>query len=209
LIFPLFSTNTGWQKARPGAGVRVNTVVAEIADPKDLLAQVYVPEIDADGIVAGTRGAMSLDAFPGIRIPGKVRSVAGVPSTPAEREGKKSNDPEDNVRQFEVLFELDELPPQAMPGMTVKVELVPVTKKKVLRVPVDALTSKPLGDGSGGKTKKTRDSAWGGGDSAFVYAKSAGGEWHWQEVSLGARSLVHAEVASGLAEGDKVRTILW
>lgn len=222
VIFPLFSGNSGWQKARPGAGVQVNAVVAEVADPKDLVGKIFVPEIDAEGIVAGTPGVMTLDIAPGEEIPGKVRSVAGVPTTAAERDGNKSPKPADNVRQFEIVFVPDKLPPQGMPGMTVRVTLRPTEKADVLRVPAAALAESPPVTGKDGAVKgsplQPGAARSGGETTAFVFTRRGkaagapadkGGGWAWKEVKLGAQSLSYAEVVGGLEEGDEVRTVNW
>lgn len=221
VIFPLYSSNSGWQKARPGAGVQVNSVVAEVSDPKDLVAKIYVPEIDADGIAIGTPGIMTLDIAPGEQMPGKVKSISGVPSTAAERDGNKSPKAADNVRQFEVAFIPDTLPPQSMPGMTVRVTLRPTEKADVLRVPSAALADAPPSPGKdGGETTVPLQPGAVKADSiakAFVYARTAKDAqardknkgWAWREVTLGAQSLSYAEVMSGLEAGDEVRTVNW
>lgn len=203
VIFPLYSSNAGWQKARPGGGVQVNTTVAEISDPKDLVARLYVPEIDADGIVAATPGELTLDIAPGLVLKGTVKSLTSVPSTAAERDGNKSPKPADNVRQFEVLFAMDELPPQAMPGMTVRVTLTPVARERVVRLPTEALTAAPT------NTDAVKPSPYSSGDTAYVSVKSGGGKWEWRPVKLGAQSLTHAEVVEGLSEGETFRTVAW
>lgn len=205
VIFPLYSSNAGWQKARPGAGVQANTLVAEIADPKDLVARIFVPEIDADGIADSTVGTMTLDILSGANFSGAVRKVASVPSTPAERDGNKSPKPSDNVRQFEVLFEISDLPTEAMPGMTVQVTLRPVAKDQVVRVPIEALTTAPLTDDG-------RAQPFAGGNEAYIYMRPKSGQardWQWRRITLGIQSLTHAEVLTGIDEGDFYRSVLW
>lgn len=222
VIFPLYSGNSGWQKARPGAGVQVNTVVAEVADPTDLVAKIFVPEIDAEGILAGTPGVMTLDIAPGMEFPGKVRSVAGVPSTAAERDGNKSPKPADNVRQFEVVFIPDQVPKQGMPGMTVRVTLKATEKNDVLRVPSAALADGPPTADEKGALKvgplQPGAAKTGAATRAYVYSRSgkqaggagqSGAAWSWKEVTLGAQSLSYAEVVGGLEDGDEVKTVNW
>ncbi len=222
VIFPLFSGNAGWQKARPGVGVQVNTVVAEIANPKDLVGRIYVPEIDAEGLAPGTPGVMTLDIAPGKEFPGKVQTIAGVPSTGAERDGNKTPKPADNLRQFEVLFVPEAMPPEAMPGMTVRVTLRALERPDVLRVPAGALADQPpKAPGEKPKPQKPGQQGSGSGpdtpavvETAFVYAQGQGekttaGGWAWREVKLGAQSVNFAEVLEGLSEGDLVKPVLW
>jgi multidrug efflux pump subunit AcrA (membrane-fusion protein) len=208
LIFPLYSTNAGWQKARPGGAVGVNAQVAEIANPKDLVARLFVPEIDADGIIAGTPGEVMLSIAPGKAFTGKVKSVASVPTTAAERDGSKSSKPADNVRQFEILFEVDGLPAEAMPGMTVRAVLAPVKKAGVLLAPTEALAAAAPAGAS--PPKPAIDPAGGAPDVAYVLARGKDETaFGWRRIKLGVQSLTHAEVSEGLAEGDTVKVFAW
>lgn len=208
LIFPLYSTNGGWQKARPGGAVTVNTQLAEIANTKDLVARLFVPEVDADGIVENTPGEVMLSIAPGQIFQGRVKSIAQVPTTQAEREGSKSNKPAENIRQFEVLFEIENLPEDAMPGMTVRADLKPLRKQGVLVVPTEALAA--TAPDTPGSPKPAIDINTSTPEEAFVMARTKdSAEFSWRKVKLGVQSLTQAEVVEGLNEGDRLRLFAW
>ena len=208
LIFPLYSTNAGWQKARPGGVVTVNTQIAEIANTKDLVARLFVPEVDADGVVSDTPGEVTLSIAPGKSFSGRVKSVSQVPTTQTERTGSKSSKPADNIRQFEVLFEIDGLPAEAMPGMTVRAILTPIRKQAVLLVPIEALAiTPPVGDAAPQPAFENRGATTA--DAYVLTRAKASDNYRWQKVKLGIQSLTQAEVLEGVQEGDSVKLFAW
>jgi multidrug efflux pump subunit AcrA (membrane-fusion protein) len=205
LIFPPYRHQGNWQKARPGASARVSTIVAELANPDNLVAKLYIPEVDAEGLQKGTTGVLNLDIDPDLTIEGVIERISNVPSTYAERNGMTSNSAQHNIREFEVLFSAPKLPPSAMPGMTVRVSLRPQEINKTLRVPIDALATTPIDHKDESKTKPYQ-----GGKQAFVYGKdSDGGDYKWHEVKIGKHTTNWVEIKQGLSVGDKVRRILW
>lgn len=209
LIFPLYSSNSGWQKARPGGSTQVNAALAEISDPKDLVARLYIPEVDADGITPDTPGTLTLSIDPARKLAGKVLSIASVPTTGADRDGSKSAKPADNIRQFEVLFQVANLPEQAMPGMSVRAELLPRVRDNALLVPIAALATEaprgsqppaPLAPAEGSDEAR----------AAFVLAQQGPGKpWTWKAVTVGSETITEAEILSGLGEGEKVKVFAW
>lgn len=208
VIFPLYSTSGGWQKAKPGGAAQVNAQVAEIANQHDLVARLYIPEVDAEGITVQTPGEITLSIAPGQVFSGHVKSVSSVPTTAAEREGSKSTKPSDNVRQFEVLLTVENLPKEAMPGMTVRAILTPIRKENVILVPTTALTSEARISNS--SLQLMRNTSAGQVDQAYVLARGKrDSKFSWRPVKLGVQSLSQAEVIEGLAEGDTVKVFAW
>lgn len=212
LLFPLFATQAGWRKAATGVTVEMNTLVAEVADPADLVARLYVPEVDATGIVSGTPGHVVLDVDPLRTISGSVKHVSTVPTTPGEREGRSKPTAQDNVRQVEVHLSLAERPSMAVPGLTVRARLAVLSIDGVASLPIEALSPTP-GNGKALAEAAKQESASSQrniqpGSTVYVYARRAGdANFDWREVQVGAIALTHAEVKSGLQVGDAVKLL--
>lgn len=204
LIFPTFSTSSGAQKAKPGVGTQVGTLVAEIADPSQLVARLYIPEVDMAGIVTGIPCTLSLDINVNEIIEGKVTKVGTVPSTRAERDGSKSSSASNNVRQFEVWVELSKLPEKSLPGLTVKARLQAAKRENVVRVPLEILKlNQKQADATLPEASKNKV-------TLLVKPKSGGivgGDWKEKEITIGAISSLYAEVIEGLDEGDHVKSL--
>ncbi len=214
LIFPLFSGEAGWQKARAGAGVNANVTIAEVANPADLVARLFIPEVDADGIVQGIACRIALDIKPNEPINAVVTRISTMPSTPAERDGTKSQAAAQNIRQFEVLAKFESLPAMALPGLSVRARLSTFKRDGVVRVPVDLLhADAPVSVAAAAAVAPSPEKAaapaptpaQGAPQNATVLTRKAGGSWQKRQLKLGVVSLSHAEVLEGLAEGDEVQ----
>lgn len=200
VVFPPYNRASSWQKAHSGGSVNVGTAVASVVQQNTLMVKIFVPEVDAQDVQEGTPGIAVLDIMDHQQFTGKIHKVSQVPSTFAERSGQISSKPNQNLREIEAFFALDQLPPEVMPGMTVRVVLTPSrTKKDVLRVPIAAITNSQQALGSQAK-----------GPASYVYAKSQeANRFEWQAVEIGQRSANWVEITAGLKSGDEVRTILW
>ena len=207
LVYPYFFGPSGTIKVRQGVKVQINAVIAEVHDIATLALKLYLPEIDLDGIASGVKGEATFNYAPERAYKGGVTQLANIPSTPAERQGRPATEAGDNVKQYEMVFRCDELPPKAVPGMTAQIILDVVLKNEVVRVPLDAMTLTPPSTQQTPLTPLVQDMTSG---EAYVYAKKRGAAtFQWEKVTLGAFSYSFAEVTSGLAEGDSYRTILW
>ena len=206
LVYPFFFGPAGTIKVRQGVKVQINAVIAEVHDMATMAIKLFLPEIDLDGITAGGKGAATFNYAPERSYPGEVATIANIPSTPAERQGRPAAEAGDNVKQFEMVFRCPELPEKAVPGMSAQVMMGVVQKTDVVRLPLDALALSPPVD-HGALTPLGADATNG---AAYVYLRKKGGSnFHWEKVMLGAYSYSYAEVTDGVAEGDSYRMILW
>jgi multidrug resistance efflux pump len=208
LVFPYFYSEAGPVKARQGLKVHINTVVAEIHDLSDLVVKSYIPEIDIDGIRVGTKGVVQLGFMPQQKFAGVVEQIARIPSTPAERKGRATGGSADQIRQFEVMIKVDKLPTEVVPGMTAIVNLEVVNLADVIRVPLAALSLKPLSDQTDNTLASTVAPGLSG-TQAYIYAQRKGQHgFKWQKVLLGQFSYGHVEIKDGLGEEDLYRSPL-
>jgi HlyD family secretion protein len=197
VFFPLSPGDGGLQKASPGVSVRVGHAVAEIADPSDLVARFFVPEVDIAGLAEGASAQVSLDINHDEFVAGKVMSVGKLASTQSERDGMKSSVAAHNVRQFEVKVSLDRFPPNAIPGLTARARIVAAARKNVTRVPLEAVFSKNSPDANAESKKDGRQ--------LTMQARSRSKDkWETRQVGIGVNSFTFAEVTEGLKPGDEV-----
>lgn len=206
LIFSLFSRQGSWYKARPGVTVNQNTVVGEIADPSSLIVKTFIPEVDADGLATGAGAQISLEISPTVFVTGKIEKISSLASTQAEREGSKSSDPFQNVRQFECLVAIDTLPSNAMPGMSAIVKIQLEKKTNVLRIPIDFLTTeKASPKPNAGDKEVAEEKESSGGKHYFVNMREKNSDWKWQEVDVGTIGTGYVEITKGLAVGNELK----
>lgn len=111
-----------------GAPVGTGTVVAQLADLRDLGVSVGFDEVDLGYIHPGDPVTVTVDAFPGEEIPGRVVTLAAVAQQTA------------GVTSFPAFITLDAPEGLALrPGMTATVRVSAVLRRGVLVIPERAV----------------------------------------------------------------------
>lgn len=115
------------KRVEQGATVTSGQLLFEIAEDARLVVRVRVSELDVVHLDTGRRVDVQLDAYPGVRVPARIRRIF------------PSADPASRLVPVEV--ELDAAPPgvQARPGFLARVEFALDRREKVLAVPTQAL----------------------------------------------------------------------
>lgn len=115
------------KRVEQGATVTSGQLLFEIAEDARLVVRVRVSELDVVHLDAGRGVDVQLDAYPGVRIPARIRRIF------------PSADPASRLVPVEV--ELEASPPgvQARPGFLARVEFALDRRERVLAVPTQAL----------------------------------------------------------------------
>lgn len=157
-----------------GSGV----TIIQIADTTRMFALVNVDETDIAKISLGQRAELTVDAFPNsLPFDGTVTKIAPQASV------------DQNVTTVPVTVEIHHPDPRFKPTMNVNCQFIVQEKKRVLRVPNEAL--------SGGAEDET---------TATVKIPTGSASWKEQQVSVGFAGDDYTEITDGLQEGDTVVT---
>jgi hypothetical protein len=103
--------------------------VATLPDLREMLSKTYVNEVDIRKVQVGQKVNISLDAFPDLKLKGKVTQVANV----GEQKGNT------DAKVFEVVIELTQTDSTVRPGMTTGNRIVTSTLRDTLMVPLEAI----------------------------------------------------------------------
>jgi membrane fusion protein, macrolide-specific efflux system len=149
-----------------------------VADLSVLIVKADLNQIDVAKVQLGQKVTLTLDALPGKSYEAKITKVAPASSTP---KGK-------DVDVFPVEATLAKADGSIKPGMTADVRIHIETKPAVMSLPIEAVVKEA------GKSYVTK------------IGKTADGKQKTDkvEVKVGARNDREIEIASGIAEGDKV-----
>lgn len=186
-------------EAVTGAGsFNAGSVIATVADLGTMLVKAGVNEVDIGKVALGAPVVVTLDAYPKVRFPAKVKRIA-----PAARVV-------DQIKVFDVEVALDTQGKELRTGMTANVSIKGDKATQVLAVPIESVFHRE--DGEVVYVKRTDVSATDG--------KSARGEpkpkatpdpreaWKRtfaeRKVETGLASLSTVQILTGLASGEEV-----
>jgi RND family efflux transporter MFP subunit len=167
--------------ATVGTPVNQGAVVAKIVDPSSLELQLSLDEIDIPQVKLNDPVSFTLDAYPGQSIQGiltRISSVAQASTNPATSASPAGA----TAFPATVTF----TPPDhvtPLPGMNANVTIKAAVRQNVLLIPERALRTV--------------------GSRTFVTLITPDARQE-REIQIGLRSHGQVEVASGLAEGDKI-----
>ena len=122
------------RKLRVGDAVWGGTTVVTLPDLTRMVVHGRVPESEIHQLSSGERATIELDAFPGRRLTGVLRSIGSV----GDSERNES-------RSFPVTISVDESDPRFRPGMVARCTIRGAPVKDALLVPVEAVHSDDRG----------------------------------------------------------------
>lgn len=161
---------------RQGDMVNPGRTIAEVLDISTMEVQAKVSEIDRSRVEAGQKVTVQVDARPGQKFSGKVKTVSGQASRSNPWESSGSD------RKFDVTFVLDTADLPMRPGVSCQVQILGDQVKNALLLPRQAIFEK---DGK-----------------PVVYVRR-GTEFDAQPIKILHRSESRV-VVEGLAEGTEV-----
>lgn len=168
-------SNWRGDKKKVGDNCWIMEKVAEIPDLSSLMANGEVDEAETGRLARAQRVSLRLDAHPDDEISGRVTAIG----TTVQRRSPREPD-----KVLRIQIALDRIDSGKMrPGMRFRGEVVVDAAEGVLLVPLDAITENE------GRTEVQRKTLTGA---------------ERVDVRLGRRNRTHAEVISGVEEGDRV-----
>ena len=165
--------------ARVGQMVGGNQeVLMRIADLSRMTVQVPVAEEDVTRLQKGMTAYFTTPGFPGKRWSGKLRQIMLLPTDDSGRQGKKAF--------YTVLFDVANPSRKLMSGMSADVYFVLARVEQALTIP-QSLVTKPGMDGT-----------------QPIRVVLPDGKLETRRIKVGIRDGEHAQVLSGLKEGEQV-----
>jgi len=167
------------------------SVIGTVADLSEILAEVDVDETEIVQVVVGLPVEVRVDALPEVVYPGRVVEVGSSGYTRPQQP---------DVQFFLVKVLLDRPDERLRPGMSARARIEVATHEAALVVPIQAVVERqPRSEGGAA-------GATGEPDEIPVVFVVAGDRVAQRAVSTGISDTTHVEVASGLADGDRVVT---
>ena len=167
------------KKAEPGVVARPGDKVLELPDLSAFQAELYVRQREAALLTVGDEAIVYATTNSSIGMKAKITHKDAFTTTRNER--FKTKKTEGNLKEVKVTLSLTETPPGLTPGGTVRADVNTVLAKDVLQVPLTCLKAEGTG---------------------YTVVMTDGSE---RKISVGKSSSTHAEILSGLAEGETVR----
>jgi len=125
----------GSDRRRPQVGDQVwaNQALLTLPDVSRMLVETRVRETDVHRVAPGQQVRVRVDAFPALRLAGRVRLIGTLATEDPERRGSKF---------FAISVELDGTDARLRPGMTARVEIGVERRAQALRIPLEAVFEK-------------------------------------------------------------------
>jgi HlyD family secretion protein len=194
------------------------TDLLAIADMSGIEAEIEVDETDIPFIKIGQLTKVSIDALPGKEFPGRVNEVGNSPIQAGGATGGRATN-------FKVKVTIDGTVPDVRPGFTCTAVVTTATRKKVLAVPIQAMTVREKivdaagnvvpdtpGPGTSGTTPVATSTALATPKEGQSRKEIEGvflvrdGKAVFAPVKIGIAGDKYYEVLGGLKEGDEVVT---
>ncbi len=163
--------------AQQGDQLYSGRVFMQVIDPRSMLLNASVNQVDGERIRIGMKARVHLDAYPSLEFPGRVVGINALSKTSYRRPDFKGD--------IDVRVKIDAIDENVIPDISGSADIVLASQEKQVIAPLNAI----FYEGSGARP--------------FVYLQRPTG-WVRHDVSLGLRNNTHAEIRSGLASGDVI-----
>jgi HlyD family secretion protein len=163
------------RKIRTGDRVNSSQGLVTIPDVNQMLLESSVSEADVHRVKPGQPASIRLEAFPSLRLTGRVMRVGTLATASADRPGDE--------KRFDLVIGLDPFSADLRPEMTALAEVLVTVREGVLLVPVNAVF-----EDRGG----------------FIVRVASGTRIAVRTVTLGESNDRFAEVLSGVSAGERV-----
>jgi len=158
-----------------GDQVAPNQPFMKIVDPTSMQVDARINQVESEYIRIGQEATVRFDAFPDIRLKGRVFSLGALAVG-----GWRSNY---YIRTVPVVLQLLEQDTRVIPDLSASADVVAETQPDAVLVPLEAVQAE--------------------GGAQVVYVKTASG-FARRQVKLGLRNNIQAEVLEGLRAGEEV-----
>lgn len=162
------------QKWQVGDSPYSGTVLIELPDLNQMMAEVKINEVDITKINTGLKVQIKPDAYSDTVYSGRISTVANL---------AQNKDAKSKIKVFPVQIGIEGASSNLLPGLTVSCKIIISEKEDVLYIPVESIFKK---DGK-----------------EFVYIKSGSG-FKRQDVIPGSQNTDFVIITAGLKENDEL-----
>ena len=173
------STFRGGEFGQIQAGDQLGSgqVIAKVVDPLSMQVEGVANQAETESLRVGQEARIGLDAFPGLRLKGKVYSIGALAAAGFMQSYY--------IRSIPVRISFEGLDPRVLPDMSAFADVVLERAADVVRVPVEAVRHENGAD--------------------YVLVKGPQG-MERRPVKTGVRSETHVAILEGLRVGEQVQT---
>jgi HlyD family secretion protein len=167
--------NGEFGQVREGDQVNAGQPFVTIVDPRSMVLNATVNQVDAEKLRLGMKASVRLDAYPDINLPGTLVGIGAMSKTSAFRGSY--------VGEIPVRIKIDNTDARLIPDLTGSAEIVLNTERNTLVVPRTAVFDE--------------------GDGQYVFVQGPEG-WLRKKVDVGLTSFTTAAIKSGVQKGEVV-----
>ena len=147
----------------------------QVIDPRSMLLNASVSQVDAQKIRIGMKAKVHLDAYPNLEFPGHIAGINALSKTSNRRPNFKGD--------IDVRVKIDAIDENVIPDVSGSADIVLATEEQVVMAPRAAVF-------------------WGSQpNTAYVYVQTPAG-WQRRGVTLGLYNNTHLGLRSGVSSGD-------
>ena len=172
----VFAGSRGSKQIEEGDQVFPGMQIMKVVNPASMQVEARINQSESDRYRVGQQAAIYLDAFPGLRFPGKVYSIGALAVG-----GFRQNF---YIRNVPVKVTIEGSDEKLIPDLSAAAEILIERSEPSVLAPLNAIQEK---------------------DGKFFAAVKKAQGFETREVQLGIRNDTHATVLAGLAAGDEVR----
>jgi HlyD family secretion protein len=194
----------------PGVQNSAASTIMTIADMSIVTAEVKIDETDIVNIKLGQSAEITVDAIPNKVFAGHVIEIGNTAILRSTGlAASTSNTSSQEAKDFKVVVAMDSPPDEIRPGLSCATKITTATRRNVVAIPIQALTSRTKGDLIADKDKPIDP------DPATVKANKEelqgvfvvnGAKAEFRKVETGITGATEIEVLSGLNPGDQIVT---
>jgi HlyD family secretion protein len=195
----------------PGVQNSAASTIMTIADMSIVTSEVKVDETDIVNIKLGQQAEITVDAIPNKTFVGHVIEIGNTAILRSTGlAASQSTTSSQEAKDFKVVIAMDNPPDEIRPGLSSTAKISTATRKNVMAIPIQALTSRTKGDLDTSPNKPLNP------DSATVKANAeelqgvfivgAENKATFRKVDTGILGATDIEVLGGLTDGDQIVT---
>jgi HlyD family secretion protein len=194
----------------PGVQNSAASTIMTIADMSIVTAEVKVDETDIVNVKLGQPAEISVDAIPNRTFTGHVIEIGNTAILRSTgMAASTSNTSSQEAKDFKVVVAMDNPPDEIRPGLSCTSKITTATRKTVVAIPIQALTTRTKGDLIPDKDKPINP------DPATVKANKeeiqgvfviANSKAQFRKLETGITGATDIEITNGLKEGDEIVT---
>jgi HlyD family secretion protein len=167
--------NGEYGQVREGDQVNAGQPFVTIVDPRSMVLNATVNQVDAEKLRLGMKASIRLDAYPDIKLPGTLIGIGAMSKTSTFRASY--------VGEIPVRIKIENTDPRLIPDLTGSAEIVLDSVRNTLLLPRAAVFEEA--------------------DGQYVFVQGPEG-WQRRKVDLGLTSFTTAAIKSGIQKGEVV-----